>query len=718
MSAPVGARSSSTRYRVQVFAVLVATLVLVLAGRTFQLQSGERDAYAGAAADNRIRTVVDPAPRGLVLDQAGRPLAANRQVLQVVADLTTLYALPQDGREVLERLGGVLGLTFEEIDARLTPCSSPNAVPGTCWNGGAADPVLVVDDADPGQALAVLERPDDFPGITTQTVTVRSYPGYGGSRSAHLLGHLGPVTAEELEAAVDADPPGRAALSATDLVGRTGLEQQYDDLLAGRNGTLSIAVDLQGRTTDVLRRAEPVPGSTVVTSIDAGLQAVVEQQLAAAIERARASGERELAADTGSAVVVDVTDGRILAMASYPDYDPAIWTGGISDAQYQQLLDSGALLFNPVQGLYAPGSTFKPFTVAAMARAGYSLGGSYACPSEYRTGGRAFTNFESEGYGTISLQRAIEVSCNTVFYRVADELWGRTGGQDAGAEAADPVHDAAAAFGLGSRTGIDLPDEAQGQVSGRSSKYAQWLDRRDAWCLAAQEGYPQLRATDPAAADEFTALDAENCTSGGLWREGDALNAAIGQGLTAITPLQLAMGYAALANGGTLYQPQIAKAVVAPDGTVDPVEPVVASKVDVDASTLAFLRTAMIGVTTSGSASGAFRGFPLQQVPVASKTGSAQVSGGKPSTSWFASYAPADAPRYAIVMMVTQGGTGAGTSAPSVRAIYERLFGISGTSVDPAGSVLPGGAPATAIPTAPVVGAAPAPAPPPTEAAP
>jgi penicillin-binding protein 2 len=691
--------------------VLVATLLLVLAGRTVQLQSGGADGYAAAAADNRVRTVVDPAPRGLILDHAGRPLAANRQVLDIVGDLTALYALPQDGRAVLERLAPVLGMSAAEIDDRLTPCSSQRAVPGRCWSGPDGEPVPIMADADAEQALAVLERPEDFPGISVRTVTVRSYPGVAGNRSAHLLGHLAPITEQELADLRAAGGPRGATASAAALVGRSGIEQQYEDALAGIDGSRSVAVDTRGRTTAVLRQEQPVPGSTVVLSVDAALQAVVEEQLAAAVARARASTERELAGDTAAAVVVDVTDGQILALASAPDYDPNIWTGGISEPQYQELLDTGALLFNPVQGLYAPGSTFKPFTVAAMAAAGFPLRGSYPCPSEYRAGGRSFANFESKGYGTISLQRAIEVSCNTAFYRAADQIWRAGGGEGAGPQAADPVHEAAVAFGLGERTGIDLPQEGDGQVAGRATQQQQWLDRREAWCRSAQEGYPQLRETDPQQADEFTALDAENCTSGGLWRQGDALNAAIGQGLTAVTPLQLAMAYAALANGGTLHEPRLAKAVVSPDGTVAEVPRAAGTKVGVDPATLEFLRGSMVGVTARGSAAAAFRGFPLDQVPVAGKTGSAQVSGGKPSTSWFASYAPADAPRYAIVMMVTQGGTGAGTSAPSVRAIYEAIFGITGTTVDPGRSVLAGGAPATGVPTEPVLGAAgPAPA--------
>ncbi|MCF8539864.1 MAG: hypothetical protein K9G12_06245, partial [Candidatus Nanopelagicales bacterium] len=204
---------------------------------------------------------------------------------------------------------------------------------------------------------------------------------------------------------------------------------------------------------------------------------------------------------------------------------------------------------------------------------------------------------------------------------------------------------------------------------------------------------------DPKLADYFTALDKENCADGFRWREGDALNAAIGQGDTVVTPLQMAMAYAAIANGGTVYEPRLVKAVMAADGSVvEEMDPVVKSTITVPKSTMTFLRSSLPGVTSDGSGETPFIGFPLDQIPVASKTGSAQVTGDKVSTSWFASYAPANKPKYAVVMMVTQGGTGSKTSGPSVRKIYEALFGVNGSTVNPNRSVLVGGTPSKKLP--------------------
>lgn len=680
--------------RLAVFAVLVAALMGVLLGRTVQLQVAGAAQAQQAAQSNRVRVLVSEPTRGMIVDQVGRPLAAHRQILRVVADRDALYEMPGDGADILAAVAGLLGTSFEDLDAALTPCSSPRALPQRCWAGGLAEPIPIATDVPLQRVLPILEQPEEYPAIALDTVTARSYPGRSGERAAHLLGHLGEVNEEELADAADGPSPYRPG----DLVGRGGLEQQYESVLRGTPGAATVTVDTAGRTTATLQEVAAIPGATVVTSIDAALQAVVEQQLAAAVARARNPAGAALPADSGAAVVVDVTDGRILAMASYPDYAPSVFDGGIGAREYEQLQERGALLFTPIQGRYAPGSTFKPFTAAAMATAGYDLRGSYPCPSSYSAGGRRFANYESQGYGTITLPRALEVSCNTVFYGVADQLWRAAGGERAAADAPDPIRTVAEDFGLGSRTGIDLPGEAGGQVAGRATKIAEWQERKGAWCAAAEEGYPELRATNPELAEEYTALDRENCESGGIWRQGDAINAAIGQGSTAITPLQLAMAYAAIANGGTRFRPQVAKAIIGADGTVTTLQPEAVATTAADPQVLQFLRESLQGVTTRGSAAAAFAGFPLEQVPVAGKTGSAQVPGGRPATSWFASFAPADQPRYAVVLMVTQGGTGGGTSAPSVRAIYEAIFGVSGATVDSQRSVLRGGEPSADLP--------------------
>lgn len=688
--------SERSNLRLLVLAVLVASLLATLIVRAFYLQVVTGETYRVAAADNTIREVVEPAVRGLVLDQAGRPLVSNRTSVVVTVDRQTLRKEKDNGAAVVVRLAKILDLPTERIAERLVNCGTEGAEPPPiCWNGSNYQPIPVATDVDTQTALTIMERRSDFPGISAKLQAVREYPAPFSVNAAHLLGYLGPVTQEQIAAEGASSDPHR--LRITDVVGRTGLEKEYDAELRGEPGITTLAVDTAGNVTGTLGSQAPVAGAYVVTSIDAHLQVVLERQLVTAVERARS---QDYPGKSGAAVVVDVRTGQVLAMASYPTYDPAIWIGGVTKKQYNDLIGSEALSSNAYQGLFAPGSTFKVISTAAAGAEGYSLYGDYSCPSQVTVGGQTFRNYESSSYGRISLKRAIEVSCNTVFYGLAERMWLAAGGPDAGPTAPDPVAETAKLFGLGSATGIDLPGEAVGRVSSRAFKVSNWEAMKHVWCANASAGYPETRKTDPKLADYYTALDKENCTDGDQWRAGDALNAVIGQGDTVVTPLQLAMVYAAVANGGKLYQPQVAKAIVSASGDViKQFQPVIKSQVTVPKATMTFLRNTLPGVTTEGSAETPFAGFPLDQIPVASKTGSAQVTGSDVSTSWFASYAPADNPRYAVVVMVTEGGTGSKTSGPSVRKIYEALFGVSGTTIDPSRSVLMGGEPQTELPT-------------------
>ena len=691
-AARVSQRSTT---RLLVLGVLILSLLVTLVARAFYLQIVTGAEYRQQADRNTGREIVTPAVRGLILDQAGRPLVSNRTSTIVTIDRQVLTRQPQKGAQVLSKLADLLGVPVEQISDRLATCGSKGAKPPpVCWNGSTYQPVPVMSDIDSQTALSIMERRSDFPGVAATLTAVRQYPEPFGVNAAHILGYLGPVTEEQITAQADSTAPDR--LRRTDVVGRNGLEKSYDTVLRGAPGVTQLAVDTAGHVVGTTSTTQPKAGDYLVTSIDARLQAKVEDELLAAVHRAQQQG---YPGSTGAAVVVDVRNGHVLAMASYPTYDPAIWVGGVTRKQFQALQASNALSATAFQGLFAPGSTYKVISTTAAANDGFNLNGTYPCPAQLTIGTQTFRNFESSGYGKIPLSRAIEVSCNTVFYGIADRMWQQAGGVTATKESPDPIATAAHQYGLGSPSGVDLPGEAGGRVSSRLFKSANWNAMKDTWCANAKAGYPETRRTNPGLADFFTALDAENCTDGYQWRVGDALNASIGQGDTAVTPLQLAMVYAAVANGGTVYEPQIAKAIVSADGTVvKDIPPVVKSRVPLTKSAQSFLVHSLEGVVTDGTAKTPFAGFPVGQIPVAAKTGSAQVTGNKVSTSWFASFAPANNPRYAVVMMVTEGGTGAKTSGPSVRGIYEALFGVSGTSVDPARSVLVGGKPKETLP--------------------
>lgn len=707
--------SERSRLRLVVLQVLVLSLLVTLTGRLWYLQVLAAESYQAAAEENGTREIVTPAARGMILDSRGRPLARNRTALVVSISRTAMLREPDGGRALVAKVARVIGEPVDAVWEKTRLCGSEGAPPAPrCFNGSPYQPIPLTDEADTAMALQIMERREDFPGVSAELSAVREYPQPLGANAAHELGYLGPVTDEELAELADvgsdrADVGTQTVLQRTDLIGRSGLERQYDADLRGRPGVKTLSVDHRGGVSGVLSETEPTPGNHLVTTIDADVQAEAEKQLEAAIMRARGAGDinkgyaTRLKADSGAVVVLDVNTGGIVAMASWPTYDPNVWVGGISTADYRSITSKKRNYPNQsraFQGEFAPASTFKAVSLPAAVRAGYSVRGSYSCPSAYSVGGALKRNYESQGYGVISMRRAIEVSCDTIFYKFAYETWLKMGGLTAKKNAEDPFTEMAKAFGLGRRTGLDLPSESDGRIADRSWKRAYWKATKDFYCAKARTGYPEVAREDPRRAAYLLQLSKENCVDGYAYRGGDAANFAIGQGDTTTTPLQMARVYAAVANGGTLVTPHVGRAVMAPGGElVRRIEPEPAGRVPVSRSTLTWLRAALRGVTEVGTGYGPFARaeFPLDQVPVASKTGTGEVYG-KQTTSWFASYAPADEPQYAVVMMVSQGGTGSGVSGPSVAELYKTLFGIDGSRVDLAAASPPGGHPTSELP--------------------
>lgn len=422
-----------------------------------------------------------------------------------------------------------------------------------------------------------------------------------------------------------------------------------------------------------------------MTSLDARVQKVVEDNLVQAMKDARNTYDtvtnQNFVADSGAAIVMDVHTGRIIAMASAPTYDPNLWVGGISAKDYAGLTgqDSNYPLLNrAIQGQSAPGSTFKVVSTSAAVQAGYSLDGHYPCPSSLTIGGREFKNFEGESAGDISLEKALEISCDTVFYGLSYDQWMKDGGTKPKADPADWFYKTAHQFGLGAKTGIDLPAEVPGRVPDRQWKTDFFNANKDAWCKQAAGG----------GTDYATQIARENCVDGNVLRAGDSVNYAIGQGDTLVTPIQMATIYSAIANGGTLYRPTVAKAVVTPSGQlVRNIDPHVDGKLPDDDKTLQYIDQATAGVITEGTAAWKFTGagWPQDKIQLHAKTGTAEVYG-KQTTSWLTTYSK----DYAVVMTISQGGTGSGGSGDAVRRIYQALYGVDDKgNVDPGKALLP-----------------------------
>ncbi len=682
----------SGRLRLVVIQALVFALFATLFARLYYLQVVGGDEYHAQAASQSVREIVVQPQRGLIVDDMGRPLVANRTSWVVSVDRSMLDKMTDHQQDVLVgRLSDVVDVGPAAIRRKLVTCGETGSVPGTCWNGSPYQPVPVASDVKQAVALRILEQPEDYPAILAEQQSVRAYPAPYGINLAHVLGYLSPITESEYDRATK---DGDRSVNGASSVGRAGVEKEYDRWLRGMPGYKSVAVDSMGRVLGDDSEVAGQPGDTLVTTIDAKVQGIVERQLADTIKLARQTYDpvthRNYRADSGAVVVMEAKTGRLVAMASQPTYDPGVWVGGITKKQLARLYSEKAgnpLLGRATQGQFAPGSTWKPIMTVGALNNGFSPDTKLDCSSGVQVGNRLFKNYESASYGYIGFDQALQLSCDTFFYRVGLHFWQKYGSDPTNVDAKDPLVQEAKNFGFGSETGIDLPGEASGRIADRHWKLAYWKSMKSYYCKVDRDG---------TAKSDFLRLFAhEFCLEGSYYRAGDAVNYAIGQGDTIVTPLQLARAYAALSNGGTLYAPRIAKAIVSPDGTLlKEFAPKVEGKVDASAASIKYVDTALQGTPRVGTLAWKFGDFPLDQVHIRGKTGSAEVYG-KQSTSWVATYDE----NYVVIMMVSQAGTGSGTSGPAVRKIWESLYGIDGMNVDPSRAVIPGTTPPAALPT-------------------
>ncbi len=676
----------ASRRRLALLYVLVAAMLAALGGRLWYLQVMNTGQYKALAAANQTRQIVVPAVRGDIVDDTGNPLVRNRTAMVVSVNMMLLAQTTSDGgQSVLRRLAPLLGTSYTLLSEQTRLCT--RGVPARCWPGSPYQPIPVAQGVSMRTALQIMEEPAQFPGVTAGVQPVVDYPMPDGANPAQVLGYLQPITAQEMARAHMPE----TGFAQDDLVGQAGLEAQYNTALTGTPGTDTVSVNAAGGVTGTVSQSPPKNGDTLVTSLNSKVQAVVQDALDTAVAKMRAQGR---VVNQGAAVV-ETTTGRILAMASFPDYNPNVWTGGISQSEVDYLFglggkNSGEPAMNwATMGQWSPGSTFKITTASAAVGDGFSVNGLYNCPAAVNIDGHSFINDGNPNLGYMSLQEALIQSCDTVFYEFAYQMWLHD--NNAANYVANPnapiqkMQKMELDFGFGNPTGIDLPSENTGDIPTRQWLYYMWKDNAHTgqnWCKYGR-----------ANGNYVQQIEYDNCQTGYVWEPGQAAIAAIGNGYVNVTPLQLANAYTALADGGTLYAPRIGEALLSPGGKVlQRISPPVIRRLPVASSTLAYIRNALDGVITQGTAAGAFAGFPLNKVCVAGKTGTAQVQG-QHSTSVFASFAPCQHPKFVVVVFLPNSGYGASAAAPAVRQIWDGIYGLEGHKAALPGGVLP------AIPT-------------------
>jgi penicillin-binding protein 2 len=632
-------RSDTPRLRLGILGIVAVSLFAALFTRLWYLQVLASPDYQLQATANQRRVVVEPAPRGRILDRNGVVLVDNR--LSFVASLDRQVLRELEGTErqtVLERLVVELApvepeITVEVLERRL---ASDRYSPYT--------PVPVADDIPEDLAVYLTEHGADYLGaLHVESRAIRTYPF--GTLAAHVLGYVGSINDEEYS--TRRESPLEYQL--TDEIGKSGVELTYEDFLRGQPGRRVLEVDAQGNTVQQLDYDLPVAGHDVYLSIDVTVQAVAEVALQDELLRARERRMRDgtvQAAPAGSVVVQDPNDGSLLAMVSYPTYNPADLTDGIDEGEWAYLNDEAnhyPLINRAIQGDYAPGSTFKLVT----AYAGLSSGaittettiedtGSYRVPN--CGGGRCvFFNSGNHRNGRVNLQRAITVSSNVFFFGLGARFWIERG------TFGDAIQASAAEFGFGVDSGVPLPSE-----------HAGWI--------------PTPENTAQRHEDNPTAFPY------GEWFTGNNINVAVGQGDVLATPLQLTNAYSTLANGGRLNQPNVVREIRdrTNDAVVQVIEPTELNTIDFAPGWRETMMAGFTGVTQAadGTAAGTFAGFT--DWVVAGKTGTAEVTG-RAYTSLFVGMAPADRPQYVAGAILEESGFGGQAAGPLVRRIFESI---------------------------------------------
>lgn len=571
------------QFRILLLFVVALLVIGTLIGRLFYLQILQGQTYREKALNNRVRSTPLLAPRGNIVDAHGKVLATNKEAHAILFDPRKLANAQI--YQTLQTLSEYLDEPYADLRERI--------------NFENPQPIYLYHDLDSRELALVLEHKERLPGVEISTSLERFYPVK--ELMVHFMGHMGFLTAEEL------NQPGYRNYYPGTLVGKNGLERTYEPFLKGTDG--KEMVEIKPGDTPVRRNSPALPGQALSLTIDKDLQAHCYALL-------KAKGV------AGAIVVMNPQTGGLLALASYPAYDPNLFNRGLSTKQWQALQNHPLHPFlDRSTNSYAPGSIFKIVTTLAALGTGHlTPERSFYSKGSLNVGGHIFHDWNRAGFGMVTIRQALAYSIDTVFYQLSLEM------------GIEPIRDYARRFGLGDPTGIDLPEEGHGIVP--------------------DQAWKQKYIHQP-------------------WQPGDTVNASIGQGYVQMTPIQAARMISAVANGGYLVMPHLVEAIGGHGQQLQPSAQFQPQLIpNIPAEHWAVVRQGLEQAVSYGTA----KAMRLKSVHVAGKTGTAETVPGQPNHGWIVGYAPAEAPRYAVVVFLEHGRSGGGAAAPIGHKVFEYLF--------------------------------------------
>lgn len=598
--------------------VFIGGVFATLAAKLWSMQLLSGEGYSAEAEQNQYSTVKTPASRGWIYDRSGVALVKNKMSRTVMADSSVA-----DDADVVRRLSAVLGVPPGVLRQRIKDESL-----------GAQSQSIVASGVRLRDTAFISEHADAYPGVSVQERTVREYPY--GALCAHVLGYTGSPTEDDLSREVE----GRD-IESSDIIGKSGVESYYDSVLAGDKGTRKMVVDASGNVVNVVSETESSKGSDLYLSIDAYAQHVADSLLAKTVAP---GGDIGTGSGVSACVVgMDLTDGGIVVLSSYPTYDPSYLADGIPQDTwdlYNSEESHSPFMNRAINGQYAPASTFKAFTSMAGLNYGFATYGSlWNCTGKWDGFGSGDVQrcWESDGHGTLDLHSGIVNSCDVVFYEIAKAFFDH--GPDGSGEISETaLQEYLERYNFGKSTGIDLAGESVGLVPTPAWKAEQW----------------------------------KNVPSEAYWRGGDYTNMIIGQGDVLVTPMQLVCAYGAIATG-KIFKPHLLHEVRNGSGDVVlTAQAEVVSQPDVDEDHLQYVRDSLHDMLSAHPDLEAH--FISNGLDAAAKSGTAEHTG-KVDDAWFAAYAPFDDPKYAVVCIVEQGGGGSEVAGPIVADVLGALCG-------------------------------------------